>query len=80
MASHNLTGFIILNELANFKGTPKKLVELEERLKEKFPKIGTKNFSRRIQDAVRKSHLKSNPFGLENLLPTEQSYLNQVVN
>lgn len=77
MASHNLTGFIILNELANFKGTPRKLAELEERLKERFPKIGTKSFSRRIQDAVTKS--KCSPFGIEHLMPSEQSYLNQVV-
>lgn len=75
MASDNLTGFIFLNEIANFKGTPKKLAEFEERLKRQFPALGTKKFRRKINDAISKSGTGINTTHLSRFVSTKSDYL-----
>jgi len=52
MASEKLSGFIISNEIANFKGTPRKFADLQERLQSKFPESGQKFFAKKVPSYI----------------------------
>ena len=52
MASEKLTGFIISNEVANFKGTPRKFADMQERLQNKFPETDQKYFAKPVPSYI----------------------------
>ena len=52
MASEKITGFIISNEIANFKGTPKKFADLRDNLQRKFPETSQKFFARKVPNYI----------------------------